>query len=145
MFSFFLTLFALILSSVLCAPVPNPAGSEPTVANATLSDLEKRVTHVGRATWFHTGHGNCGSWDTDDHPIFAVSSAMYQGGKNCNQWAQLTNTKNGKTAYARMRDSCPSCGYNDIDLSPAAFEALEPLDDGVFTVSWHFMNRNFSP
>ncbi|KAG9096253.1 hypothetical protein FRC07_010961, partial [Ceratobasidium sp. 392] len=137
MVGYSLALFALVLSAVFCAPAPNPTSLEPAVANTTSSDLEKRITHVGRATWFHTGLGNCGSWDSDDHPIFAVSSAIYQGGKNCNQWAELTNTKNGKTVYARMRDSCPPCGYNDIDLSPTAFKALAPLDDGVFQVSWH--------
>ncbi|KAF8610026.1 hypothetical protein BDV93DRAFT_423707, partial [Ceratobasidium sp. AG-I] len=97
--------------------------------------LAKRVTHTGRGTWFHPGLGNCGSWDDDNAPIVAVSTAMYKGGDNCNQWMKLT--ANGKSVYAKMRDSCPSCGYNDVDLSPKAFEALAPLDDGVVTVSWH--------
>ncbi|KAG8743345.1 hypothetical protein FRC12_015071 [Ceratobasidium sp. 428] len=126
---------SMLVLTILCAPTLNPIDSKSLVGNTTLSGLEKRITHVGRATWFHTGLGNCGSWDSEDHPIFAVSSAMYQGGKNCNQWAKLTNTKNGKSVYARMRDSCPPCGYNDIDLSPAAFQALASLDDGVFTAS----------
>ncbi|ELU35539.1 rare lipoprotein A (RlpA)-like double-psi beta-barrel domain-containing protein [Rhizoctonia solani AG-1 IA] len=34
---------------------------------------------------------------------------------------------------------------NSVDLSPNAFEALAPLSQGVLPVSWHFMNRNWSP
>ncbi|KAJ1309730.1 hypothetical protein OPQ81_006495 [Rhizoctonia solani] len=66
-------------------------------------------------------------------------------GGNCNQWVEVVNTANGKKVYAKMRDSCPPCGDNDIDLSPKAFKALAPLSQGVVSVSWHFMNRNWSP
>ncbi|CAE6404371.1 unnamed protein product [Rhizoctonia solani] len=140
----FAFLAALVLSSVTGSPLPDPSNSVSLVEQNSTT-IDKRVTHVGRATWFHAGLGNCGSWDNDDTPIIAVSSAMYKQGGNCNQWVEVVNTANGKKVYAKMRDSCPPCGYDDIDLSPKAFKALAPMSQGVFTASWHFMNRNWSP
>jgi hypothetical protein len=74
---------------------------------------------------------------------------------------QITNTANGKTVYAKTRDSCPGCGDNDLgsskylfrllsvdpslDMSPAVFKKLASLDTGVIHVSWHFMAKGFSP
>ena len=73
-----------------------------------------------------------------------MSKAFYDnnGGSNCNQvmsaifiaqahfltssltqWIQIKNTKNGKVAYGKMRDSCPGCGYNDLGMS-----LLAPID-----------------
>jgi hypothetical protein len=48
----------------------------------------------------------------------------------------ITNTANGHTVWAKTSDSCQSCGYDDIDLSPAAFKKLASLDAGVITASW---------
>ncbi|KAG9104024.1 hypothetical protein FRC06_006104 [Ceratobasidium sp. 370] len=39
--------------------------------------LEKRVTHTGKATWFHPNQGNCGKWNNDNDIIAAVSSKYY--------------------------------------------------------------------
>ncbi|CAE6529391.1 unnamed protein product [Rhizoctonia solani] len=140
-------LTTLVLSGVTGAPVHTPANSvAPAGQNSTNAiAISKRVTHVGRATYFYPGLGNCGYWDNDNVPILAVSTAMYKQGGNCNQWVEVVNTANGKKVYAKMRDSCPSCEYDDIDLSPIAFKALAPLSQGVFTASWHFMNPSWSP
>ena len=77
------------------------------------------------------------------------------------QWMQITNTANGKTVYAKTRDSCPGCGDNDLglfeylfqllsinhglDMSPAVFKQMASLDTGVIHVSWHFMAKGWSP
>jgi hypothetical protein len=66
----------------------------------------------------------------------------------------------GKTVEAQMVDSCPGCGANDLgrfscqriscpglmgcspeDMSPATFEKLAPLSEGVIQIEWHFMRR----
>ena len=45
----------------------------------------------------------------------------------------------GKSVTAEVVDSCPGCGYYDLDFSPAAFEKLAPLSVGrLYGVSWHF-------
>jgi len=120
----------------------------PTAAqNGTLVDLEKRVTHVGRGTWFHTGQGNCGQWNTDQDPIVAMALAFYNqnNGVNCGQWLQITNTANSKTTLAYVHDSCPGCSWNDLDMSPAVFSQLADLSVGVLEISWYFMPPSWHP
>ncbi|KAG2351699.1 RlpA-like double-psi beta-barrel-protein domain-containing protein-containing protein [Suillus spraguei] len=98
--------------------------------NCTTSSLDKRTTHTGEGTWFEVGTGACGYTDTD---------------RNCNQWIYITNTANGQTAYGKTRDECESCGSGDLDMSPGLFEELSTLDTGEIPISWHFMNKDWSP
>ncbi|KAH8093159.1 RlpA-like double-psi beta-barrel-protein domain-containing protein-containing protein [Cristinia sonorae] len=122
-------------------------GASPVPVNGTVNVLEKRITHTGRGTWFNVGLGNCGQWNSNSDPIVAISKSLYDqnGGSNCGQWLTITNTANGKTANGYVRDSCPSCGYNDIDLSPSLFQKLGSLDTGVLKVSWHFQAKGWKP
>jgi expansin (peptidoglycan-binding protein) len=39
----------------------------------------------------------------------------------------------GKSVRVRVVDECPECGYDNLDLSPAAFEQL--ADKGVYISS----------
>ncbi|KAF7299603.1 hypothetical protein HMN09_00965700 [Mycena chlorophos] len=147
--------FALWLVQIaLATPLPVPQA------------LERRVTHVGRGTWYDPSgsEGNCGYWDSDSSPVVAISLARYDAnnGANCNQaslssspservsfprqqWIQITNTANGKVAYGKTRDSCVSCDTSSLDMSPSLFEELAPLSTGEITISWHFMNADWSP
>jgi len=127
-------LFAFTLSA-LASPLPESAM------------LEKRVTHVGRGTWFDVGLGNCGDWNVNSDPIVAIGINRYQesNGGNCNQWVHITNTANGKTTYAKTRDSCQSCDDNSLDMSPHTFEQLASLDVGVLKISWNFMPKGWEP
>ncbi|KAJ7245018.1 RlpA-like double-psi beta-barrel-protein domain-containing protein-containing protein [Mycena haematopus] len=117
--------------------------------NATLEELDKRITHVGRGTWYYpsAGEGNCGYWDSDSSPVVAISLARYDAnnGANCNQWIEITNTANGKTAYGKTRDSCVSCDTSSLDMSPSLFEEISTLATGEITISWHFMAAGWSP
>lgn len=45
----------------------------------------------------------------------------------------------GKGVDVTVVDSCPGCGRDDIDLSPAAFKKLAPLSQGVVQVTWKFL------
>ncbi|RPD65943.1 hypothetical protein L226DRAFT_566434 [Lentinus tigrinus ALCF2SS1-7] len=117
-------LFALIVA-VIAAPSATPAG------------IEKR-SRTGRGTWFEVGLGACGKTNKDSDKIIAISSNIYHGGKYCDKKVKIKNTANGKTATATVRDECPSCGSNDIDMSPSLFEELGSLDEGVLKVSWDF-------
>jgi expansin (peptidoglycan-binding protein) len=56
--------------------------------------------------------------------------------------SSITNTANGRRVEARVRDSCPPCGEDDLDLSPAAFKALGHLDEGVLSIKWNFRKRD---
>ncbi|KAG1822569.1 RlpA-like double-psi beta-barrel-protein domain-containing protein-containing protein [Suillus subaureus] len=98
-----------------------------------------------KGTWFETGTGACGYTDSDDDPIVAISAEIYGSGGNCNQWIHITNTDNGQTAYGKTRDECESCGSGSLDMSPGLFEELSTLDTGEIPISWHFMNKDWSP
>jgi len=132
------TIFASVLLT-LASPVP--------VVDGELIDVEKRVTHVGRGTWYYPGLGNCGKWNTSKDLILAIGKGLYDrnGGSNCDQYVEIVNVANGKSAFAMTRDSCQSCGDNDIDMSPAVFEQLASLGKGQLTVSWHFMGKGWRP
>jgi len=132
-------LFALFASIIM-------GFASPLHANATSElRLQARTTHQGRATWFNVGLGNCGDWNSDNDPILAISILRYGNGGNCNQWVKITNHGNGNVAYAKTRDSCQSCGEDDIDLSPDAFQQLAALSVGQLTVSWNFMAMDWAP
>ncbi|RPD62758.1 hypothetical protein L226DRAFT_323248 [Lentinus tigrinus ALCF2SS1-7] len=126
--TFLILAFALVCS-VLASPI----------------NLEKRITHSGRGTWFDVGLGACGKTNVNSDKIVAISSAIYGSGGNCEQWMHITNTANGKSAYGKVRDECPGCGAYDIDMSPSLFQELGSLDTGVLKVSWHYENKDFEP
>ncbi|RDX50327.1 hypothetical protein K466DRAFT_600667 [Polyporus arcularius HHB13444] len=123
--AFIAFLFALIVA-VVAAPSGTPEGT-----------IEKR-SRTGRGTWFNVGLGACGKTNKDSDKIIAISSKIYGGGKHCDRKVKIKNTKNGKTATAKVRDECPGCGANDIDMSPSLFKQLGSLDEGVLKVSWDF-------
>ncbi|KAH9889997.1 Non-catalytic module family EXPN protein [Cubamyces lactineus] len=109
----------------------SPVGTE----GAAL--VEKR-SRTGRGTWFNVGLGACGKTNKDSDKIIAISSNIYDNGAHCDEKVKIKNTANGKTATAIVRDECPSCGSNDIDMSPSLFEELGDLDTGVLKVTWDF-------
>ncbi|KAJ7677466.1 hypothetical protein B0H17DRAFT_1207021 [Mycena rosella] len=118
-------LFTVLFCAMLAFAAPLQQG------NATLSELDKRITHVGRGTWYHPsdGEGNCGYWDSD--------SALV--------WIAITNTANGKLAYGKTRDSCVSCDTSSLDMSPALFQKISTLATGEITISWNFQPAGWSP
>ncbi|KAI8978793.1 riboflavin aldehyde-forming enzyme [Trametes punicea] len=108
------------------------------VSTAGAAQVEKRAT--GRGTWFNVGLGACGETNKDSDKIIAISSQIYANGAHCGESVRIKNTANGKTATAIVRDECPGCGANDIDMSPSLFEELGDLDTGVLRVTWEFTN-----
>jgi len=127
------------LYSTFAAPLPLEEGTAENLVERSSQ------THKGRGTWFNVGRGNCGLEDTNVDPIVAISKTMYDqnNGGNCNQWIEIKY--GGKNVYAKIRDSCQSCGYYDIDMSPATFKGLTSLATGQIEVSWSFMNKSWRP
>ncbi|KAI0041728.1 hypothetical protein FA95DRAFT_1565074 [Auriscalpium vulgare] len=132
-----LAFFSLLLSA-LAAPLPD---------NSTVVDVAKRTTHTGRGTWFYPGLGHCGGTNSNSDHIVAMSESFYDanGGTNCWQYVHVKNKANGKSVYAQMVDSCPGCGYDDLDMSPSAFEAIGSLSTGVLSISWNFQPKGWKP
>ncbi|KAI0270982.1 expansin family protein [Russula aff. rugulosa BPL654] len=121
--------FSLVLP-ILAAPVP------------ASDEVSSALTGSGRGTWFDDGLGSCGQYNTNSDPIVALSTAFGTAycGRVCSSSSRniltITIHYKGKTTTAIVRDSCPSCGDGDIDMSRATFQSLAPLSVGVLGVNW---------
>ncbi|KAF4616954.1 hypothetical protein D9613_008543 [Agrocybe pediades] len=94
------------------------------------------ASFVGDATWFNTGLGSCGINNVDTDFVVALNSAQAAGNAHCGQRVQVQYQ--GATVFATVVDTCPGCGVNGIDLTPAAFQMLAPLTVGRIQVTWDF-------
>jgi hypothetical protein len=86
-----------------------------------------------------------GGWNSvDSDMVVAIGKGLYDrnNGNNCGQGVRIK--ANGKSVYAVVVDSCPSCGDSDLDMSPAVFQALANggLGDGVMEAKWNFLKKN---
>ncbi|THH08871.1 hypothetical protein EW146_g8854 [Bondarzewia mesenterica] len=101
---------------------------------ASVSAAPTRRTNSGQGTSFTPGTGSCGITSSTSDFVVAVPAGTfndYPGATTdpksnpiCGQ--QVQATANGKTVTATVTDICQSCGANDIELSPAAFQQLVP-------------------
>ncbi|EUC54541.1 rare lipoprotein A-like double-psi beta-barrel protein [Rhizoctonia solani AG-3 Rhs1AP] len=145
MFAFFkLAALVGLASSVLAAPVDTtPAGTNQLAARAPYD------VHNGWASYYNpsVGTGACGWNNRDDEWVAAIGTALFQemmvdGNPNHSQACagKTANVSwNGKTIKVGIVDRCYACGYNDIDLSPAAFQQFAGLGVGKLQgVSWKF-------
>jgi len=98
----------------------------------------------GDATWYEIlGTLACGTQHQNSEMIAAIginywTKSIANPNKDpiCGRRAQVTNQRNGKTVVVTIRDKCYGCGEN-LDLSPAAFEALgENKGVGRFKIKW---------
>ncbi|KAG8694757.1 hypothetical protein FRC09_009617 [Ceratobasidium sp. 395] len=121
------------------------------VEAAASSDLAVRApydVHNGWATYYNpsAGTGACGWNNRDDEWVAAVGTSLFQemmvdGNPNHSQACGKTANFiwNGKTIKVGIVDRCYACGYNDIDLSPAAFQQFSGLGTGKLNgASWKF-------
>ncbi|KAK0431975.1 RlpA-like double-psi beta-barrel-protein domain-containing protein-containing protein [Armillaria borealis] len=93
---------------------------------------------TGDATWYspNGGFGACGTPLQNSDYIVALSSAQYAGGANCGRVIRLSYE--GRSVDVIIRDLCPGCGPNGIDLSSSAFQQLADLDVGRIQVTWDY-------
>ncbi|MCO5565433.1 hypothetical protein L7F22_019106 [Adiantum nelumboides] len=92
---------------------------------AQASPVQKRSTS-GRATFYDVGMGNCGWSSSSNEYVVALNTAQYgstsQVSGACGQ--TITINYNGKSAQAKIVDSCPTCPYGALDLSTGLFSYL---------------------
>ncbi|CCO33864.1 hypothetical protein RSOLAG1IB_07295 [Rhizoctonia solani AG-1 IB] len=120
----------------------------PVETNNSLVARGPYDVHNGWATYYNpsVGLGACGWANGDGELVAAVGTALYQdtmidGNPNhnpiCGKTATVTYA--GKSIQVKVVDRCYACGYNDIDLSPAAFQQFAALAVGKLQgVSWRF-------
>ncbi|TFK68766.1 hypothetical protein BDN72DRAFT_797272 [Pluteus cervinus] len=112
------------------------------IASSTLTisalPVERQVQGFrGEATYYYTGVGNCGAQSRDSDFIVALSGAEYSSGVHC--WQHIKIAYGEKTIDATVVDSCPGCARYDLDLSPAAFQALAPMQSGRIGIRWWYV------
>jgi len=119
-------------------------------SNVLAAPLSLAVqTHSGQATFYAPGLGACGHTNVASDFIVAVGIATFNSfpgaGANpntnpiCAKTITATDPVTQRSVTVNVVDSCPSCGPNDLDLSPAAFNVLAgSLAPGRVPVNWNF-------
>ncbi|PBK66791.1 barwin-like endoglucanase [Armillaria solidipes] len=110
---------------------------QSVIAVATLSICMANA-FTGDATWYTPdgGSGACGTTLQNSDNIVALSNDQYAGGVHCGK--VITASYEGKSVDVTIRDLCPGCGSNGIDLSSSAFQQLAGLDVGRIQVTWDY-------
>lgn len=107
------------------------ADLETRNSNST-THLEKRAFN-GWGTFYYTGLGACGGWNTDSDFIVALNEAQFDfgvsyPGPHCGKTISISAF--GKTVSGvRVTDMCPypptaSCQHGDLDMSPGVSELV---------------------
>ncbi|KAJ7109197.1 RlpA-like double-psi beta-barrel-protein domain-containing protein-containing protein [Mycena epipterygia] len=131
----------LLLALPLALADHQPHVNHRELAKRAKGDLEKRDSFTNaRWTFYSTGLGACGGFNTDSDFIVALNQDTFgtsYPSKYCNK--QITMTYNGKTTTATITDSCPGCpSPGGLDLSPGLFSFFGSQDLGVIQGTWWF-------
>ncbi|PWN22827.1 hypothetical protein BCV69DRAFT_98947 [Microstroma glucosiphilum] len=119
------------------------ASSSSTSTGTGLLSGVSDITENGEITYFSVGLGACGYTDSDSDYIAALpvglwnsigGADVWEGNIVCNKKIKIS--KGDTVITVTVRDQCPTCANNHLDLSPSAFKALAPLVEGEVSVSW---------
>ncbi|KAI1804801.1 RlpA-like double-psi beta-barrel-protein domain-containing protein-containing protein [Daldinia bambusicola] len=104
------------------------------------------LAFTGDMTYYTPGLGACGKQNSASDHIVALSPAQYGHDANPNLAKVCGRTINirygGRTASATVVDKCPGCASGSIDVSPAVFRQLAPLDKGRVRVEWGYVGAS---
>lgn len=86
------------------APTTTQAAATKAVSNASSG------SYSGQATFYSQGGvaGSCGTVASDSDYVVAMNAAQVSGGAHCGKTVHITNTANGKSVTATVRDTCVS-------------------------------------
>ncbi|KAL5636668.1 hypothetical protein ACGC1H_000581 [Rhizoctonia solani] len=127
-----------LLGLVAAIPVDTPGVVEAHVEKLEATHLSSRKpARGGWATYYNTegGRGACGKYNHNREYVVAIGKPLWestqeQGGTSALCGKTATVKWRGKSVRVRVVDECPVCGYNDIDLSPSAFQKLADKEVG---------------
>jgi hypothetical protein len=124
------------------APAPVPTMTQPATNNGN-----GQVVKGGHATYFYQNGvaGACGKVHQESDLVAALPGAYYgnysQRSDKCGKTIRVTRTSNGKSVDVIVADACPSCGNpGDVDLSQGAFRQLGTDEEGMFDISYEWLN-----
>ncbi|CAE7145353.1 unnamed protein product [Rhizoctonia solani] len=120
-----------LLGLVGAIPVDTPGASE------AIHLVGRKPTRGGWATYYDTegGKGACGKYNHNHELVVAIGKPLWDstqgyGGTSTLCGKTATVRWRGKSVQVRVVDQCPVCGYNDLDLSPSAFQKLANKEVG---------------
>ncbi|MFB7781088.1 cysteine/serine endopeptidase inhibitor, partial [Streptomyces bauhiniae] len=136
------------------------AGTAIAVVSVTLGSVSLALadnpvstqTVSGQMTYYNdSGYGACGTKiDAAAEDLVAVPRAWWTAA-NPNQdrlcqGVQVQVSYHGKTLTLPVKDMCPSCAADHLDLSQTAFAKLAPLEKGtVQDITWKFITDGGEP
>ncbi|MFD5825410.1 cysteine/serine endopeptidase inhibitor [Lentzea sp. NPDC060358] len=98
----------------------------------------------GTASYYNdAGYGACGTQLNAATELLVAAPAGLWTTPNPNNdplcRKSIRVTHNGRTITVPIRDKCPSCPTNKIDLSQPAFARLADPAVGIITVTWEIV------
>ena len=113
------------------SPTSGDGGPPPASCSGSLSAS-------GEATFydFADGSGACGfpAQTSGELLVAAMNAPMFDGANVCGMCAHVTGPMGEVTV--RVVDLCPECPSGNLDLSPAAFMHIAPLEVGRVPITW---------
>ncbi|CAO3582182.1 unnamed protein product [Absidia cylindrospora] len=104
--------------------------------------LEKRQ-YSGDGTWYDVSLGSCGTTNDNNEMVAALNAPQMKNGPNpnnnniCNRRIRVTGPKGSVTV--KIVDTCPSCKYGSVDLSPSSFKNIADLSAGRVPITWNWV------
>ncbi|MDX3661037.1 RlpA-like double-psi beta-barrel domain-containing protein [Streptomyces sp. ID05-26A] len=98
----------------------------------------------GTASYYNdAGYGACGTQINAATQMLVAAPAALWTTPNPNNdplcRKSIRVTHNGKTITVPIKDKCPSCASNKIDLSQPAFASLANTSVGIINVTWQIV------
>ncbi|KAI5900697.1 barwin-like endoglucanase [Schizophyllum commune H4-8] len=112
---------------------------------APATEIEGRAAEIsGRATYYlpENNYGACGTRIKNTDYAVALSSDQYGGGSHCGKKLKASSPPhpdNGHSVTVTVRDLCPGCAANSLDLTSSAFQQLAALSVGNIPVTWNWV------
>ncbi|SDL96200.1 Rare lipoprotein A (RlpA)-like double-psi beta-barrel [Lentzea albidocapillata subsp. violacea] len=98
----------------------------------------------GTASYYNdAGYGACGTRINAATELLVAAPAALWTTPNPNNdplcRKSIRVTHKGRTITVRIKDKCPSCASNKIDLSQPAFSRLADTSLGIISVTWQIV------
>ncbi|KAI9469967.1 MAG: hypothetical protein EXX96DRAFT_588221 [Benjaminiella poitrasii] len=139
---FWLISILIIIHQLLCVST-SPLERRLLDSDSLIKEVGGKL-FTGRGTFYEVGIGSCGEQDTDDDLVVAVNKKQMANGANpnnnpqCDKMVSITGHK-GST-LAKIVDTCPSCSFGALDMSPKVFKKVcGSLNEGVCRIEWKFV------
>ena len=116
----------------------------PVLSAPAAASIPFGQTQVGVATYYNdAGYGACGTRINAATELLVAAPAALWTTPNPNNdplcRKSIRVTHNGRTITVPIKDKCPSCASNKIDLSQPAFSRLADTSLGIISVTWEIV------